>query len=163
VSGLVIREAVPGDEALVLELLHELAVYERLTDKFHLTAEVIARDFLGPGRACECALAFEGREPVGVMNWYRVYLSFAAQRGIFLEDIYVRERCRGKGYGKAFFAHLARRAAAEKATFIEWLVLDWNTPSIAFYESLGAVRPAVKSEWLRYSLGGAALARVAAP
>ena len=160
-SGLVIREAVPGDEVLVLELLQELAVYEKLTDKFHLTRTTIVRDFLGPERICRCDLAFEGRAPVGVMNWYRTYASFAAQRGIFLEDIYVRERYRGKGYGKAFFAHLAKRAVAEKATFIEWAVLDWNKPSIAFYESLGAIRPAAKSEWLRYSLSGASLARAA--
>jgi GNAT superfamily N-acetyltransferase len=158
VSELMIRSAVAGDEELVLALLHELAVYEKITHKFHLTPALIARDFLGPQPLCHCDLAYAGDQPVGVMTWYRVYASFAATRGIFLEDVFVREAHRGKGYGKALLARLASRAVAEGAAFVQWLVLDWNAPSIAFYEGLGAVH---SKEWLRYSLTGEALARLA--
>jgi len=158
VSGVEIRVAGAGDEALVLQLLHELAVYEKIEDKFHLTAALIARDFLGPNAVCGCDLLFAGSEPAGVMTWYRTYASFAASRGLFLEDIFVRPAFRGKGLGKALLAHLAARAVKEGATHIQWHVLDWNAPSIAFYEGLGAKH--IK-EWLRYNLDGEALAKLA--
>jgi GNAT superfamily N-acetyltransferase len=158
VKGVEIRTARPGDETRVLALLHELAVYEKIEDKFHLTPALIARDFVGPDAVCGCELVFVDGEPAGVMTWYRTYASFAASRGIFLEDIFVRPAFRGKGLGKAFFVHLAARAKREGATHIQWHVLDWNAPAIAFYEGLGATH--VK-EWLRYDLRGDALARLA--
>jgi len=153
-----IRPARAGDERLVLELLRELAVYEKIEDKFHLTPQLIARDFIGDDPVCGCELLFVDGKPAGVMTWYRTYASFAASRGIFLEDIFVRPEFRGNGLGKAFFVHLAARAKKEGATHVQWHVLDWNTPSIAFYEGLGATH--VK-EWLRYDLRGDALARLA--
>jgi GNAT superfamily N-acetyltransferase len=159
VSDLTIRSCAPGDEDLVLTLLHELAVYEKLEDKFHLTREVIARDFLGSDRTCFCELAFAGAEPVGVMTWYRIYSSFAASRGIFLEDLFVRPAQRGKGYGKALLAHLSAHALAEGRTHVAWTVLDWNKPSIAFYDGIGA--EPIKG-WINYLLSGEALARLAA-
>jgi len=157
-SGTEIRPARAGDETLVLDLLRELAIYEKIEDKFHLTAALIARDFIGDDPVCGCELAFVDGKPAGVMTWYRTYASFAASRGIFLEDIFVRPEFRGKGLGKAFFRHLAARAKKEGATHIQWHVLDWNTPSIAFYEGLGATH--IK-EWLRYDLRGDALTRLA--
>jgi len=157
---LAIRDAVPGDEMLVHRLMYELAVYEKLTDKFKLTPDIVARDMLGPQRACFCDLAFEGEAPVGVMTWHPTYSSFAASRGLYLEDLFVRPDHRGKGYGKALLAHLAARARAEKRTHIEWTVLDWNAPSIAFYESLKAERA---KGWLTYRLSGDALARLGEP
>ncbi len=157
-SGVEIRAARAGEETLVLDLLRELAVYEKIEHKFHLTRELIARDFIGDDPVCGCDLLFSDGKPAGVMTWYRTYASFAASRGIFLEDIFVRPDFRGKGFGKAFFAHLAKRAAQEGAAHIQWLVLDWNAPSIAFYEGLGARHD---KEWLRYNLNGDALARLA--
>jgi GNAT superfamily N-acetyltransferase len=158
VSGVEIRAAEAGEEMLVLELLRELAVYEKIEHKFHLTRELIARDFIGDDPVCGCDLLFVGGKPAGVMTWYRTYASFAASRGLFLEDIFVRPDFRGKGLGKAFFVHLAAHAKKEGATHIQWHVLDWNTPSIAFYEGLGATHD---KEWLRYDLSGGALARLA--
>jgi GNAT superfamily N-acetyltransferase len=153
-SALSIRHAAQGDEDLVLTLLRELAVYEKIEDRFKLTREAIARDFVGPSPRCYCELAFAGDEPVGVMTWYRIYSSFAAARGIFLEDLFVRPEFRGKGFGKALLAHLAKQAVSENAHYVDWFVIDWNEPSIEFYESLRAEQ--IKG-WLSYRLSGNAL------
>jgi len=135
-------------------LLHELAVYEKLTDKFRITRAVIARDYLGARPLIECDLAFDGDEPVGIATWYWTYASFAAARGIYLEDLFVRPQFRGRGIGKALLAGLARRALKGGAGRVEWSVLDWNKPSIDFYESLRARRG---DGWLIYRLEGEAL------
>jgi GNAT superfamily N-acetyltransferase len=153
-SALSIRHAHLGDEDLILTLLRELAVYEKIEARFKLTAEALQRDFLCAAPRCFCELAFHGDEPAGVMTWYRVYSSFIAVRGIFLEDLYVRPAYRGKGYGKALLAHLAKQAVSEGALYIDWFVLDWNQPSIEFYERLRA--EPIKG-WFSYRLGGDAL------
>jgi GNAT superfamily N-acetyltransferase len=157
-SGLVIRTARTGDEDLVLKLLYELADYEKLTDKFRLTREIIARDFFGEAPACFCEIASAGAEPVGVMTWYRTYASFSASRGVFLEDLFVRLAHRGKGYGKALLGHLAKRAVVDGAAHVDWFVLDWNKPSIEFYDRL---RAEPVTGWLSYRLSGQALKNLA--
>ncbi len=107
-AELSIRHARPGDEALILTLLRELADYEKLLDVFHVTEEVIRRDYLGPQPLVQCELAFDGDAPVGVMTWYWTYSSFAAKRSIYLEDLFVRQSARGRGHGKALLVHLAK-------------------------------------------------------
>jgi GNAT superfamily N-acetyltransferase len=102
----------------------------------------------------ECDLAFEGDMPVGIATWYWTYASFAAARGIYLEDLFVRPQFRGRGIGKALLAGLARRALKGGAGRVEWSVLDWNKPSIDFYESLRARR---SGGWVVYRLEGEAL------
>jgi GNAT superfamily N-acetyltransferase len=151
---LTIRRGRAGDEDSILALLRGLADYEKLTDRFRLTREIIVRDFLGPSPACCSALAYLDAEAVGVMTWFPTYASFSAVRTIHLEDIYLQPGCRGKGYGRAMFAWLAKHARDTGAAGISWFVLDWNKPSIAFYESLRA-EPA--SDWLSYRLSGDAL------
>jgi GNAT superfamily N-acetyltransferase len=153
-----IRRARPGDEAAVLALLSELAGYEKLLDTFNITAEIVRRDYLGTQPLCHCDLALEGGTPVGVASWYWTYASFAAARGLYLEDLFVRPAARGRGYGKALLAHLAQTALAAGAVRVNWSVLDWNKPSIEFYDSLGA-RP--HDGWLEYRLEGDALAKLA--
>jgi GNAT superfamily N-acetyltransferase len=153
-----IRKARAGDEEIILTLLTELAEYEKLMHAFKITREVIARDYLGERPLCNCDVAFEGETPVGVASWYWTYTSFAAARGIYLEDLFVRPQFRGKGYGKAFLAMLAKHAREAGASRVEWSVLDWNKPSIEFYESLGA-KP--HDGWLTYRLQGDALAKLA--
>jgi GNAT superfamily N-acetyltransferase len=147
-TNFVIRPARPGDAALILTLLHELAVYEKLTDRFHITEAVIARDYLCERPLLECDLAFEGDTPAGIATWYWTYASFAARRGIYLEDLFVRPQLRGRGYGKVLLANLARRA---RSGHVDWAVLPWNKPSIDFYESLRAER---NEGWLTYRLSG---------
>jgi GNAT superfamily N-acetyltransferase len=159
-SDLTIRRAVAGDEELILTLLVEFAEYEKLTHAFHLTKEIIARDFFGPAPAAFCYVAHKGGKPVGLATWYWIYATFAASRGIFLEDLYVRAEHRGSGYGKALLAHLAKEALANGAIRIEWSVLNWNKPSIDFYERLGA-KP--NTEWTIYRISDAPLKALARP
>ena len=149
-----IRQGRSGDEALILQLLVELAEYEKLLEKFHINEDVIRRDYLGAEPLLNCDLAFAGNEAVGIATWYWNYSSFAAKRAIYLEDLFVRPTVRGKGYGKALLAHLARTALAAGARSVDWSVLDWNRPSIKFYDSLGA-RPV--TGWIVYRLEGDAL------
>jgi len=158
-AELSIRRARPGDEVLVLTLLRELADYEKLLDVFHITEDVVRRDYLGAQPLVQCELAFEGNEPVGVMTWYWTYSSFAAKRSIYLEDLFVRKAARGHGHGKALLVHLARIGAQVGAHRVEWSVLDWNRPSIEFYDSLGA-KPV--QGWFVYRLEGDALKKLGA-
>ncbi|MBI3678405.1 MAG: GNAT family N-acetyltransferase [Proteobacteria bacterium] len=153
-----IRVGRAGDEDAIYSLLHDLAEYEKLLDKFQITREVIVRDYLSENPLCHVDIAFEGEKPAGVMSWYWIYTSFAAARGIYLEDLFVRPQFRGKGYGKKLLAHLTKRAVAAKASRVEWSVLDWNKPSIEFYELLGARR---HDGWFTYRLTDEALADLA--
>lgn len=151
---LTIRPGRAGDEDAILGLLLELAEYEKLTDKFRLTREIVSRDFLGANPACCSALAHLGEEAVGVITWFPSYASFSAVRTIHLEDLYLRPTRRGKGHGKKMLAWLAKHARDTGVAGISWFVLDWNKPSIAFYDGLRA-EPA--SGWLSYRLSGDAL------
>jgi GNAT superfamily N-acetyltransferase len=160
VSAIEIRRAKAGDEPVIVDLLRELAEYERLLHKFRLTPEDVTRDFLGPAPVISCDLAFAEEAPAGIMTWYPTYSSFTAARGIYMEDFYVRPSLRGKGIGRAMVADLARRAVASGALKIEWAVLTWNKPSIAFYENLHAERV---DDWHIYRLVGEALAALAHP
>ena len=156
-SAFRIRPARAGDENIIVTLLAELAEYEKLLDKFHITSEIIRRDYLSQHPLIHCDLALEGDQHVGVASWYWVYSSFAAKRAIYLEDLYVRPAFRGKGYGKALLAHLAKTAVDAGALCVDWSVLDWNKPSIDFYDGIGA--RAVKG-WYVYRLEGDALKKL---
>jgi GNAT superfamily N-acetyltransferase len=157
VSTFTIHRARLGEEELILTFLRELAVYEKLLDKFHITTDVIRRDYLGEHPLINCDLTFEGDAPAGIASWYWIYSSFAAKRAIYLEDLYVRPEFRGKGLGKALLAHLAKTAVEAGAQCVDWSVLDWNKPSIEFYDGIGA--RAVKG-WYVYRLEGDALRKL---
>lgn len=156
-ANFAIRAARPGDEGLVLALLRELAEYEKLLDRFHINEEIVRRDYLGERPLLHCDLAFEDEEPVGCATWYWTYHSFAARRGIYLEDLFVRPQTRGKGFGKALLAHLAKTAVDAGGAQVEWEVLPWNTPSIEFYELIGAKK---LTDWFVYNLSGEALQKM---
>jgi GNAT superfamily N-acetyltransferase len=155
---LTIRTAQEGDENLVVSLLHALAEYEKLLDRFHITPEIVSRDYLGDTPLLFCDLAFEGDRPAGIATWHWTYGSFAAKRKIYLADLFVHPEFRGKQYGKALIANLARRVIAHGGGGVDWEVLDWNKPSIDFYDSLGAT--SIKG-WYAYNLSGEALQRLA--
>jgi GNAT superfamily N-acetyltransferase len=104
-----------------------------------------------------CELAFEGDTAVGLVTWYWTYASFAAARGLYVEDLFVRPEWRGKGYGKALLQYLAAKAVAVNANRLEWLVLDWNAPAIEFYKGIGA-RPL--EGWSSYRLEGEAMKKL---
>ncbi|HVZ91433.1 MAG TPA: GNAT family N-acetyltransferase [Rhizomicrobium sp.] len=154
-----IRSAREGDEGVVLALLRELAAYEKLLDRFRVTAEIVKRDYLSerPLIFCDLAIA-RNEEALGLASWHWIYGSFAAAPKLYLADLFVRPEARSRGAGKALIAHLARRALAHGANAVEWEVLDWNKPSIAFYDRLGA--SPIKG-WIGYSLAGEALERLA--
>ena len=153
-SDFILRPAVAADAPAVVALLRELAAYEKLLDRFSLDEAAVTRDMLGD--ACRCDLAFSGQQPVGVVTWFWTYKSFGARRGLFVEDMYVRPDFRGRGLGRTLLAHLAAKAHAAGG-FLEWQVLDWNAPSIAFYKSLGA-KPV--EQWRNYRLEGEGLERL---
>lgn len=154
-SDFILRAAKPSDAAPIVALLKELAAYEKLLDHFTLTEEQAHRDMFG--QACHCELAFHGKEAVGIAAWFWTYKSFRALKGLYVEDLYVKPAYRGRGLGKALLADLAVKARQADG-FLEWQVLDWNEPSIAFYKSLGA-RP--MENWLGYRLDGENLDRLA--
>ena len=157
-SAIEIRRAKPGDEAVIVDLLRELAEYERLLHKFRLTAEDVARDLFGTTAVMRCDLAFADRDPAGIMTWYPTYSTFAVEHGIYLEDFYVRAALRRLGIGRALIVDLAKRAVQQGMKKLEWSVLTWNRPSIEFYENLHAERV---DDWHIYRLAGDALAALA--
>lgn len=152
-----IRAAAPADCAAIVALLRELADYEKLLDRFSLTEEQVARDMLG--QACHTDLAFAGQEAAGIATWFWTYNSFRPARALYVEDLYVRPDFRGRGLGRQLLAKLAARAR-EASGYLQWQVLDWNAPSIAFYKSLGAV---MMPEWISVRLQGEALEQFLAP
>ena len=146
-----IRPAAPEDAGLVLGFIRELAEYERLLDEAQSTeADVRAALFCEQPRVF-CDLAeWEGR-PVGFALWFYTFSTFKGRHGIYLEDLYVRPEHRGRGLGRALLASLAVRCAREDLARLEWAVLNWNAPSIGFYESLGA---SPQRDWTVYRLTG---------
>ncbi len=144
-GSLVIRPARPGEAALVLQFLNELAAYEKLTHEVHATEAMIEAALFGPQACVTCDFAEWDGETVGFALWLLNFSTFSGRAGLFLEDLFVRPAFRGKGIGKALMAHLARRCVENGWARMQWDVLDWNTPSIEFYKSLGAV---MAHEWI---------------
>jgi GNAT superfamily N-acetyltransferase len=134
-----IRPAAPADAALILSFVRKLAEYERLLHEVAATEADVVRDLFGPNPRVFCDIALWDAAPAGFALWFYNYSTFRGRHGIYLEDLFVEPDYRGRGIGKALLAQLARRCQAEGLSRLEWLVLDWNSPSIAFYKSLGAV------------------------
>jgi GNAT superfamily N-acetyltransferase len=135
-----IREAVPGDEGLVLTYVKKLAAFERLEDSVRATEEDFRRDLFERTRI-HAAFAVDGAgeraKTVGFALWFYNYSTFRGRPGLFLEDLYVDEEYRGNGIARAFFRYLERRARDEGCTRLEWTVLSWNEKAKEFYRSTG--------------------------
>ena len=155
--ALTIRPARPGEAPLVLQFVRELAGYEKLSHEVDATEAMTDAALFGAQPRAFCDFAEWDGAPVGFALWFLNYSSFRGRHGIYLEDIFVRPAYRGRGIGKALMVHLARRCATEGWTRFEWAVLDWNTPSIDFYKSLGAE---LKDEWTICRVSGQALAKL---
>jgi GNAT superfamily N-acetyltransferase len=156
--SLAIRNAVKGDGPLVLGFIRELAIYEKLADAAVASAGDIDRAlFCGAPKAFALIAEWEG-EPCGFALYFFNFSTFVGKHGVYLEDLYVREAMRGKGVGKALLARLAKITTENDCGRLEWSVLDWNAPSIAFYKSLGAV---AMDEWTVYRMAGEALIALA--
>ena len=153
-----IRSAQPGEASLVFAFVRELADYEKLTHEVDATEAMIDAALFSPSPRVFCDLAEWNGVPVGFALWFLNYSSFRGRHGIYLEDLFVHPAFRGKGIGKALLVNLAKRCVAERLPRFQWSVLDWNTPSIEFYESLGAKR---MPEWIGCRAEGAALQELA--
>lgn len=157
-SGVTIRPVRPGEAGLVLRFIRELAEYERLLDQVEADEAAVEALLFSAAPRAFCEIAELDGEPVGFALWFYNVSTFKGRCGLYLEDLYVRPQARGKGAGKALLAHLARRCVAENLGRMEWAVLDWNAPSIAFYDSLGA---AAMNDWIIRRLTGDALVKLA--
>jgi GNAT superfamily N-acetyltransferase len=154
-----IAPAVRADVPVILELIRELADYERLSHQVVATAADLEAELFGARPAAEVLIARAGGDPVGFALFFHNFSTFLGRRGLYLEDLYVKPAARGKGYGKALLVELARMAVERKCGRLEWAVLDWNAPAIGFYEGLGARK---LDEWRVFRLAGEALTRLAA-
>ncbi len=150
--------ATERDLPLVLDFIRKLAEYEKLSHQVVATIELLREGLFGECRVAEVVLAYLGEEPVGFALYFHNFSTFVGRAGIYLEDLFVEPHHRGKGIGKALLAHVANLAVQRKCGRFEWAVLDWNTPSIEFYKSLGAVP---LDDWTLFRLTGDALQRVA--
>jgi len=149
-----IRAATESDVPLILQFIRDLAEYERLSHKVVATEERLRESLFGSRRFAEVLIGEEDGHAAGFALFFHNYSTFLAQPGIYLEDLFVKPEARGRGYGKALLARLAQLAVERGCGRVEWAVLDWNAPSIAFYKALGA-EP--MDEWTVFRLTGPAL------
>lgn len=153
-----IVEATEGDVPVILAMILGLAEYEKLSHMVQATEDKLRETLFGPKPGAEVLLARIDGETAGMALFFPTYSTFLAQPGIYLEDLYVRPDYRGKGAGLALFRQLAQLAIERNCGRVEWEVLDWNEPSIRFYQALGA---RALDEWTRYRLIGQALTDLA--
>ncbi len=153
-----IREAEKGDESLILGFIRELAAYEKLSDAVTATPDHLSRTLFADDPKVFALIAEQDGDPIGFALYFFNYSTFLGKHGLYLEDLYVREAHRGSGAGTALLAKLAQIALARDCGRMEWSVLDWNAPSIAFYKALGAE---ALDEWTIYRLTGDALSDLA--
>jgi GNAT superfamily N-acetyltransferase len=152
--SLTIRRARPEDSAEIFALICELAEYERLSHEVEATEAMISDALFSDHPRLYCEIAEWNGEVAGFAVWFLNCSTFAGRFGIYLEDLFVRPAFRGHGIGKALLAHLARTCVDNGWARLQWTVLDWNEPSIAFYKSLGAV---MMDEWRLCRVFGPAL------
>jgi GNAT superfamily N-acetyltransferase len=148
-SNFEIRPARVEDVPVVLELIRELATYERAPDEVAATEEQLVDVLFGERPAAEVLLAFEGKSPIGFAVFFHNFSTWLGRPGLYLEDLFVKPEKRGKGYGRALLVALAKIARDRACGRMEWAVLDWNEPAIKFYRALGA-KP--MDEWTVFRL-----------
>lgn len=153
-----IRAAQREDVPLILDFINKLAEYERLSHEVVATEADLASYLFGEKKVAEVLIGFEGEQPVGFALFFHNFSTFLGKPGIYLEDLFVLESHRGKGYGKRLLASLAALALERKCGRLEWAVLDWNEPSIKFYKSLGA---RMMDEWIVNRMTGEELVKLA--
>jgi GNAT superfamily N-acetyltransferase len=153
-----IRPATVNDVGLILQFIRDLAVYEREPQAVTASADDLRRDGFSADPKFRVIIAEWDGKPAGFALFFYNYSTWLGRPGLYLEDLFVRTEFRGKGIGKALLLYLARLAVEENCGRFQWQVLDWNTPAIKFYESLGAK---VMKQWLTMRVEGDALMRLA--
>jgi GNAT superfamily N-acetyltransferase len=146
---LAIRRAEPDDSDTLLGFIRELAEYEKLLHAVVADAQKIRMSLFGPHAKSRAILAELDGQPIGFALYFFNYSTFLGQQGLYIEDLYIQPHYRGTGYGKQILRWLAEEALSEDCGRMEWAVLDWNAPSIAFYKSLGAE---ALEDWTLYRL-----------
>jgi GNAT superfamily N-acetyltransferase len=154
----VIREALPADVPTILELIRELATYEREPDAVEATEQLIRDALFGPEPVASCHVVELDGEVVGFALWYITFSTWKGLAGLWLEDLFVRPAARGHGFGKALLQALAAVCVERGYARFEWWVLDWNVDAQGFYRSLGA---RAEDDWTVWRVDGAALANLA--
>ncbi|HKB10598.1 MAG TPA: GNAT family N-acetyltransferase [Vicinamibacterales bacterium] len=159
IESLRIERATERDVPLILRLIKELAEYERMSGEVVATEAGLRETLFGDRPSAEVVVGYAGDEPAGFALFFHNYSTFLGKPGLYLEDLFVVPKFRGRGYGKALLTHLARLAVERGCGRFEWSVLDWNEPAIGFYKKLGA-RP--MEDWTIFRVTGDALRKLAA-
>jgi len=154
-----IRAATKDDVPVILSFIKKLADYERLSHEVVATEAVLRESLFGRRRTAELALGYFKREPVGFVLFFHNYSTFLGQPGIYIEDLFVDEAFRRRGFGRALLTYVARLAKERRCGRLEWSVLDWNEPAINFYKKLGATP---MTEWTVHRVTGESLRKLAA-
>lgn len=157
-SQLNIRPATEQDIDLILHFVRELAIYEKAEHEVKATSDHVRRTLFCANPAVFGLICEVDGKPVGFAVYFFNYSTWQGQHGLYLEDLYITPDSRGHGAGKALLQHLAQIALEKDCGRFEWSCLDWNTPSIKFYDSLGALP---QTEWIRYRMTGDALQAMA--
>jgi GNAT superfamily N-acetyltransferase len=157
-GNLLIRPATANDATVILDFIKELARYEEAEHQVTASLADIERDLANEAAPSKALMCMRGDEPVGFALYFFSYSTWLGRQCMYLEDLYVSNQHRGLGAGKALLKHLAELAVDTGCGRLEWSVLDWNTPAIKFYESIGAK---AQPEWVRYRLAGDDLLKLA--
>lgn len=157
-NELKIRDAVATDLPVILQLIRDLAAYERAPDEVVATDESLGEVLFGSEPSAKVILAFDGDEPVGFAVYFFNFSTWLGRPGLYLEDLFVKPETRGRGYGRALLVRLAQIAHERNCGRMEWAVLNWNEPAIQFYKKLGA---APNEEWTVYRLRSDGIAKLA--
>ncbi|MCC6750948.1 MAG: GNAT family N-acetyltransferase [Deltaproteobacteria bacterium] len=156
--SLSIRPATVRDAALLVELVRQLAVYEKAPDAVRATPEDFARYGFGTPSFFEALIAEWSGQPVGFALYFFTFSTWTGKPSLYLEDLFVQPEARGRGIGKSLFLRVASEAVARGCERYQWQVLDWNSPAISFYEAMGALPT---REWVPYRVEGEALRALA--
>ena len=149
-----IRPAQRQEVGIVLQLIHDLAVYEKAPNEVEATEKELLETIFSSDPKVFCDLVEVDGEIAGMAIWFLNYSTWQGKHGIYLEDLFVKPEYRGRGYGKLLLKHLAKICDEKGYGRFQWWVLDWNSPAIEFYRSLGAV---AMDEWTVYRVSGAPL------
>ena len=153
-----IKPATKKDVPVILSFIKKLADYERLSHEVVATEELLQRTLFGQRRTAEVAIGYSNDAPVGFVLFFHNFSTFIGRPGIYIEDLFVEEAYRRRGFGGALLAHVAKLAAARGCGRLEWSVLDWNEPAVNFYTKLGAMP---MNEWTVFRVTGENLKRLA--
>lgn len=158
IPGFVVRAAAESDVPVILSFIKKLAVYEKLTHEVVATETLLRETLFGSLRTAEVAIGYCEGKPVGFVLFFHNYSTFLGRPGLYIEDLFVDEAHRRRGFGRALLLYVAQLANERRCGRLEWAVLDWNEPAINFYKKLGAV---AMNEWTIYRVTGEALKELA--